>query len=69
MEVSEFKYLGRVLMASDDDWPVVVGYLGKARKWWTRMSRILGWDGEPPRTLGNFYSGMGQATLLLGTES
>ena len=29
---SEFKYLGRVLKASDDNWPTVVKILRKARK-------------------------------------
>ena len=29
--VSEFKYLGRVLKTTDDDWPAVVGNLKKAR--------------------------------------
>ena len=29
--VSEFKYLGRILTAKDDDWPEVIGYLRKAR--------------------------------------
>ena len=37
VEVSEFKYLGRVLKASDDDWPAVVGKFGKARNRWERM--------------------------------
>ena len=41
--VTLFKYLGRVLMAGDDDWPSVAGNLRKARKICTRMTRILGW--------------------------
>ena len=28
----EFKYLGQVTTTVDDDWPAVVGNLGKARK-------------------------------------
>ena len=40
--VSYFKYLGRVLTAPDDNCPVVVGDLMKARKRWVRMSRIPG---------------------------
>ena len=30
--VSEFKYLGRILTATDDDWPAVVRNLRKARR-------------------------------------
>ena len=32
--VTEFKYQGRILTATDDDWPAVVGNLGKARGSW-----------------------------------
>ena len=67
--VSEFKYLGRVLTASYDNWPEVVGNLGKARKLWARMSRIIGQKGADPRTLRNFYKVVVQATLLFGAES
>ena len=39
--VMALKYLGRVITVVDDDWPVLVGNLQKARKSWGRMSRIL----------------------------
>ena len=29
--VTEFKYLGRVLTSTDDDWPAVAGNIRKAR--------------------------------------
>ena len=32
--VEEFRYLGRVLTATDDDWPAVAGTLVRARKTW-----------------------------------
>ena len=48
--VSKFKYIRRVLTASDDDLPAVVGSLRKARRRWARMSRILGWEGADPWT-------------------
>ena len=35
MTVSSFKYMGRVLSALDDDWPVVVENIRKAQKKWT----------------------------------
>ena len=39
--VPSFKYLGRILTVGDDDWPAVSGNLGKARKSWVRLQRIL----------------------------
>ena len=38
--VTEFKYLVRVMTAGDDDWPALVGDPQKARKSWGRLSRI-----------------------------
>ena len=39
--VLSLKYLGRVIMASDDHWMEVIENLRKARRWWVRISRIL----------------------------
>ena len=69
MAVLDFKYLGRVITALDDNWLAVVGNLRKARKWWAHMSRILGQEGEDSRNSGNFYKTVVQATLLFGTDS
>ena len=41
-EVTEFKYLGRVLTDTDDDWPAVAGNIRKARASWGRLARVLG---------------------------
>ena len=43
--VSSFIYLDWTLTARDDDWPVVVGNLQKARWTCERLSWILGWEG------------------------
>ena len=67
--VSAFKYLGRVLKAGDDDWLAVVGNLGKARKIWGRLSRVLGREGADPKVSGNFYKAFTQAVLLIGAET
>ena len=40
--VTEFRYLGRVMTNTDDDWPAVTGNLRKARVTWGRLARILG---------------------------
>ena len=67
--VAAFKYLGRILTASDGDCPEVVANLGKARKRWVRLSRILGWEGADPRTSGTFYKEVVQGILLIGVET
>ena len=36
-------YLGRRMTSSDDNWSAVVVNLRKVRRWWVRMSKILGW--------------------------
>ena len=53
--VTSFKYLGRVISAIDDNWPVVVKILSRARKVWSRISCILGREGAVPRVSGFFF--------------
>ena len=55
--VPSFNYLGRILMAGDDDWIAVAGNLGKARKSWGRLRRILSREGADKRVLVIFYDG------------
>ena len=65
----EFKYLGRVLTATDDDWLAVVGNLRKARQSWGRLARVLSREGADPRVLRTFYIAVTQAVLLFGSET
>ena len=67
--VTEFKYLGRILTATDDDWPEVVGKLGKARKSWGQLSRVLVREGAYQKVLREFYISVTQAVLLFGSET
>ena len=67
--VLEFRYLGRVLTAGDDEWLAVVGNLSKAQKSWGRLSRVLGREGSAPKVSGNFYKAVYQAVLLFGEET
>ena len=39
--VLEFKYLWRILTATDNDWTAVAGNLKKARRSWGRLARVL----------------------------
>ena len=57
------------MTAGDKDWLAVVGNLGKARKSWGRLSRVIGREGEDPKVSGNFYKEMDQAVLLFGAET
>ena len=50
--VTSFKYLGRVISAADDNWPAVLKNLARARKVWSRMSRILSREGAALRVSG-----------------
>ena len=67
--MTEFKYLGRVLTAGDDDWPAVVGNLGKARKSWGWLDRVLGRERADPKVSRSFYTAVTQAVLLFGAEN
>ena len=58
------KYLGRVMTTGDQDWPVVIGILQKARKSWGRMSRVLSQEGEDPKVLDHFFNVLVQKVLL-----
>ena len=67
--VTEFKYLGRVLTAGDEDWTAVVGNLGKARESWERLDWMLGREGADPKVSRSFYTAVTQAVLILGVET
>ena len=53
----------------DDDWLVVVGNPGKARKSWGRLSRALNQEEADPKVSGHFYKAVSQAVLLFRVET
>ena len=65
----EFKYLGRILTATDDDWPAVVGNLRKAKRSWGRLAKLLIREGAYPKVPRSFYITMMQAVLLFESET
>ena len=67
--MTEFRYLGRVLTPGDYDWIAVVGNLDKSRKSWGRLSRIFIREGADPKVLGHLYKAATQAVLLFGAET
>ena len=67
--VLEFRYLGRLLTATDDDWPAVAGNIKKARLSWGRLDRVLGREGADPKVSQSFYTAMTQQVLLFGADT
>ena len=67
--VSEFKYLGRVLENTDLDDKAVTLNLKNTRKRWGGMVRLFTADGARSRTLARFYVAVVQAVLLHGSET
>ena len=67
--VTEFRYLGRLLTATDDDWPAVSGNNWKARVSWGRLAGVLGREKADPKVSRSFYTAVTQQVLLFGAES
>ena len=67
--VSEFKYLGRIVTATEDDWLAVIGNLRKESRSWGRLSRVLGMEGADPKVPRAFYIAVTQDVLLFGLET
>ena len=67
--VSEFRYLGRLLTAKDDDWPEVAGNIRKALVSWGRLAQVLGREGADPKVSRSFYTAVIQQVLLFGAET
>ena len=58
-----------MISAADDDWTAVAKNLARARKVWSRMSRILRREGSAPRVSGLFFKSMVQAVLIFGADT
>ena len=67
--VLEFRYLGRLLTATDDDWPAVAGNIRKAWVSWGRLARVLGREGADPKVSRIFYTAVTQQVLLFRAET
>ena len=52
--VTEFRYLGRVMTNTDDDWPAVAGNLRKARVSWGGAGEDLRTGGGGPESVTQF---------------
>ena len=67
--VTEFRYLGILLTATDDDWPAVAGNIQKAQRSWGRLAKILIKEGAEPKVSQTFYIAATQQVLLFGAET
>jgi hypothetical protein len=67
--VQEFRYLGHPLSANDNDWAAPMWNLGKARKCWAMISRVLASEGASPKISAMFYKTTIQTVLLYGAET
>ena len=56
-------------MASDNDWPEMMGNLCKAQNKLSRLSRILGREGANARVSGTFFKSVVPVVLLFGSET
>ena len=52
--MNSFKYLGRVILKTENDWPAVAGNLDCDKTVWMSMSRILSRGVPTPRVSGFF---------------
>ena len=64
--VTSFRYLGRVILVADDNWPEVVRNLSRTRAMWKRMTRILSKKGAELQVFGFFFKSMVQAVFIFG---
>ena len=67
--VFSFRYLGRMLSSTDDDWTVVERNLWKARGKRGRLAKILGRDRADRIMVGRFYVALLQAVILFGSKT
>ena len=67
--VKSFKCLGRLQLAADYEWLVVVQNLVKEQMVWQRMLRIMSREGEGPQVSGFFFESVIQLVLLFGAET
>ena len=66
--LTEFRYLGRILTATGDDWPAVAGNIKKARRILGRLAKVLGREGADHKVSRTFNIAVTQQVLLFGAE-
>ena len=64
-----FKSLARMLDWSDNNWPDILGNVGKARRVWIWLGKLLWREGADPRVSAILYQVVVQAVLIFGAET
>ena len=64
-----FKYLGRPLDQTDDDWPAIRRKIKQARTVWERLGKLLIQEGADTRVAEMFYREVVQAVLLFVSDT
>ena len=67
--VKSFRYLGRVILATDDNWTAVARILFRAREVLRMMTHILSREGATTWVSGFFFKAVVQAVLLFGSDT
>ena len=67
--MSRFKYLGRTLDQTDDNWPDILRKINRDKKFLGIMGKIMRREGEDTQVLSIFYRVVVQVVLLFGSES
>ena len=66
--VAMFKYLGRPLYKTDDDWLALGRNIMRVRSVWGEMGTIIQQEGSDPRVAEMFYRAVVQAILIYSLE-
>ena len=66
--VTSFKYLGRFILAVDDNLPAVVHNLQRAQKKWAQLTWVLSREGTDALTLVKIYLVVVQLVMLHGLK-
>ena len=64
-----FRYLGRPLDQTDDDWQDVRRDIMRARSVWGIVGTLLRLEGAEPSVLAIFYRAVVQVILLYGSDT
>ena len=67
--VDSFKYLGRILHHTYEDWPAVCRKIWRARQVWGRLEKLLRREGADSIISEKFYRAVVQVVLLFGLET
>ena len=67
--VGRFKYIGRLLDWSDNDWLEFLQNIRKSRHIWGRLGKLLRGEGAEPTVPEMFYCAVVKVVLLFGAKT